>query len=816
MTDRGSPWQTYRRSMASTWLFDNEYLRSGLEACIKDLPSANLREICKAYGADASGTQDALQKECISLLNDMVSRRDFRFDNFSRDVHHYAYGQQLQSPHRRTGLQQFSGITAHDSSRFHAGNSYVEHQNNYYVPTTPIPHAPNSELSTRDPAISALLAALEFPQMNFRRMNIEKEFPGTCMWLESTEEYKAWKDDRCCTLWIKGPPGAGKSTMMRYAYNEEKASSSHVTIAFFFKAKGCNLEKSVEGMFRALLCQLISVPSCDRSLPYMITGSDQEYYKKHGWPLAILKDLFRRAADAQAFRDGRPVVLYIDALDECAEDEVRELLTYFEDLAEEMVLSESPRVCFSSRPYPNMTINQCETILLDRRPEHNNDIRKYTLHRLRDRIPDEPESNHHRGLISEIIERSSGVFLWVVLVTARLRKSADQGVHPQMLREHLLDIPPALHDLFDTMIDQDETSDCLLQIVQWVLFAQGRLRAIDLYFAVTFSTTSTPSRWQAAARTDWKRFDDRRLHNFILTNSRGFLRATDTESTSYMPYEFIHDSVRKYFLDVGLRRLDPFFDTDVVTESHARLARTCQRYVDNLDGEYHTPRPWELPNDAIDDSDALNATPLLAYIRDKGAFLHAEIADRNGIPQTEFCVNFDFDAYLALLEYPRHEPGGSLSFQSERVRTMQDHAATSLHILVDSQMESLVQRMLQIHANDDERTLEHYINALCGGLGTALHIAVERNNTAIIRALVTSGAHIDFHCQRLGTPLDYAMLLERTESVKVLLELGATTRSELSPHQRRKLLNVRGGREPDPDTRRSKSPCGRKITNISH
>jgi len=544
VTDRDSPWQTYRRSMASRGLFDNEYLRSGLEACIKDLPSANLREICKAYGADASGTQDALQKECISLLNDMVSRRDFKYDNFSRDVHHYAYGQQLQSPHRRTGLQQFSGITAHDSSRFHAGNSYVEHQNNYYAPTTPTPHAP-SEFSERNQNIPALLVALEFPQMNLRRMNIEKEFPGTCTWLESTEEYKAWKDDYYCTLWIKGPPGAGKSTMMRYAYNKEKASSSHTTIAYFFKAKGCNLEKSVEGMFRAFLCQLISVPSCDLSLSTVVTRSDQEHYKEHGWPLALLEDLFRQAVRFQANQDRRPVVSYIDALDECAEDEVRELLTYFEDLAEEMVLSESPRVCFSSRPYPNMTINQCETILLDRRPEHNNGIRKYTLSRLRAGLPDEPESNHHRGLISEIIERSSGVILWVVLVTARLRKSADQGVHPQMLREHLLEIPPALHDLFDTMIDQDETSDCLLQIVQWVLFAQGRLRAIDLYFAVTFSTTSIPSLWQSAAMTDWKGLGNRWLHKFILTNSKGFLGMTDTEATSYMPYEFIHDSVRK-------------------------------------------------------------------------------------------------------------------------------------------------------------------------------------------------------------------------------------------------------------------------------
>ena len=190
---------------------------------------------------------------------------------------------------------------------------------------------------------------------------------------------------------------------------------------------------------------------------------------------------------------------------------------------------------------------------------------------------------------------------------------------------------------------------------------------------------------------------------------------------------------------------------------------------------------------------------MLAYIRDKGAFLHAEIADRNGIPQTDFCVNFDFDVWLLLREYPRHEPGGSLSFQSERVRTMQDHAATSLHILVDSQMESLVQRDLQIHASDHPSDLSKYPDAQCGDLGTALHIAVEHKNTAIIRALVTSGAHVDFHCEHLGTTLDYAILLDRTESVAILLHLEAMTRSELSPHQRRKILDVRGGREPRSD-----------------
>ena len=627
--------------------------------------------------------------------------------------------------------------------------------------------------------------------MNHRHMNIEKEFPGTCTWLGSTEEYKTWHgpwEKEChCILWIKGVPGAGKSTIMRYAYSEEKASSSHMAIAFFFNAKGCDLEKSIEGMFRALLCQLISEVSCDPGLSSMVTRSDQKLYKEHGWPLVVLKNLFRQAARSHTTQTGQPVVSYIDALDECDEDQVRELLTYFEDLVEEMVVLESPRVCFSSRPYPNITFDRCATILLDRRPEHDNDIRKYTLSRLRAGFYDESGSNYHRGLISEIIEKSSGVFLWVVLVTARLKRSADHGAHPRMLREHLLDLPPALHDLFDTMNVRDETSDILLSVVQWVLFAQGRLRAVDLYFAVA---SCTPSLSQRMNWYSWSDFDGRWLRYFILTHSKGFLRTTDIDSTSYMPCEFVHESVREYFLHGGLHKLNSSLGTDVVTASHAHLAEACQNYLNRI-GKYQSDWSWELPKDMTNDSDPLDATPLLAYIRDKGAFLHAEIADRNGCPQIEFCKEFNFDAWLALLQYPRHEPGGSFSFQSERARTMRDNAATPLHILVDNEMESLVQRVLQLHEKDDSRTRDHYVNALCGGLGTALHIAVERNNTTIIRALITSGAYVDFHCQPLGTPLDYAMLLERTQSVEVLLELGATTRSELSPHQRRKILNVR-------------------------
>jgi hypothetical protein len=264
--------------------------------------------------------------------------------------------------------------------------------------------------------------------------------------------------------------------------------------------------------------------------------------------------------------------------------------------------------------------------------------------------------------------------------------------------------------------------------VQWVLFAQGRLRAIDLYFAVSFSTGSLQ---KATVNSDWESFDEKWLHNFILTSSKGLLRTIDTGSAAYMPCELVHECLREYFLDRGLRKLDPSLGSDVVAASHARLAQTCQQYLGDPTVK-HQFSSVNLPStDATDDSDALDPAPMLAYIRDKGAFLHAEIADRSGIPQTNFCNNFAFDTWSALLQYPRHKSGWSVEFKLQRDRAMRENGATSLHVLVDNQMESLVQRELQIHATDDQWTLENYLNSECGSFGTALHLAVERNDTAV-------------------------------------------------------------------------------------
>ncbi|KAJ9136895.1 Ankyrin repeat domain-containing protein 50 [Pleurostoma richardsiae] len=109
-----------------------------------------------------------------------------------------------------------------------------------------------------------LLDSLRFDQIDARRMTIKKAHAKTCGWLLKHPEYRNWLDPAKLNehhgfLWIKGNPGTGKSTLMKFATaNAHKAMKGiRTVISFFFNARGRDLEKSTLGMYRSILLQLL-------------------------------------------------------------------------------------------------------------------------------------------------------------------------------------------------------------------------------------------------------------------------------------------------------------------------------------------------------------------------------------------------------------------------------------------------------------------------------------------------------------------------------------------------------------------------------
>ncbi|KAL9607938.1 MAG: hypothetical protein Q9167_007199 [Letrouitia subvulpina] len=181
------------------------------------------------------------------------------------------------------------------------------------------------------------LDALWFHAIDARYSTIKAAHASTCRWLLQRPEYQDWFDvrkspDHHGLLWIKGKPGSGKSTLLKFVVaNVRKLRKQAVVISFFFNARGETLERSTIGMYRSLLFQLF------RALPdlqVVLDGSrsigqcDEDTL---AWEKSDLQSTFMAAIQEL---EKRQLICFIDALDECEEDQFRDL---FEAIKEEIL-----------------------------------------------------------------------------------------------------------------------------------------------------------------------------------------------------------------------------------------------------------------------------------------------------------------------------------------------------------------------------------------------------------------------------------------------------------------------------------------------
>lgn len=257
-----------------------------------------------------------------------------------------------------------------------------------------------------------------------------------------------------------------------------------IVISFFFNARGTDLEKSTIGMYQSLLLQLLQrFPKLqDVTLSFLETlGMNIRTTAEHlQFTINSLKYIFREAIHSL---DRHSIVCFIDALDECSEDEVRDMISFFREVdeyGENLNEGLQFQVCFSSRHYPHISIDRGLSLVLEGQEEHNQDIADYVIDKLK--IGNSKAAQNIRDLLRE---KASGVFMWVVLVVDILNKEHDRG-RIMGLRNRLRDIPSDLHELFRDILRRDSSDsdrDVLLLCIQWVLFARQPLTPEQFYFA---------------------------------------------------------------------------------------------------------------------------------------------------------------------------------------------------------------------------------------------------------------------------------------------------------------------------------------------
>ncbi|KAM0512676.1 hypothetical protein ACHAPE_008701, partial [Trichoderma viride] len=562
--------------------------------------------------------------------------------------------------------------------------------------------------------------------MDARLQNISLVQPGTCEWFFESSLFQKWYDRSEHDngfLWIKGNPGTGKSTLVKRIFEYCQSKEDYIIAAFFFNARGAELEKTPLGMLRSLLFQLFEHESSLRSQLLAMFRKKQEDYRSNDWVWREpeLKSLFLSEIPKW---DSKPILLIVDALDECSERDVQDVADFLQDLSTTAIgAGITLDICLSTRHDPFIRFRKHQEVVLEKQKQHYEDIARYISSNL---------TRRDEAIEEAIKERSSGIFMWVVLIITILNKAYDDG-KIEAMREMLDEMPTELGELVTTMLNRNNPDiDETFLILQFVLFAKRLLTPEEIYFAVIAGINrQTPDIW------DPLQINPDIIQRRIISCSRGLIEIRKGERETV---QFIHGSVNDFLVrNNRLQRLDPKLMPDPVAKSHERLKDCCMSYL--------MMESLQLPYEQKIGS----GLPFLEYASSY-LFNHAEEATSVG--RTELLQVLKDDSILNRVErlHRRFVKYGEFG-----------RPLNLLHILAARGLTKLVVILLEGGVN---------INAKGRPCGTALEAAIYFQRKKTVKVLLDKGARLDHrgrlrHSSTLGNAFDspnkdkLAMLIER-------------------------------------------------------
>ncbi|EFQ28310.1 uncharacterized protein GLRG_03454 [Colletotrichum graminicola M1.001] len=297
-------------------------------------------------------------------------------------------------------------------------------------------------------------------------------------------------------------------------------------------------------MFRSLLLQLLEGY---RDLQTVLGDPDIVPRTQRGCPsLNTLKDIFAASVSRLG---SRTFTCFVDALDECDEQQVRTMVQDLEELADESKeKGQVLRICFSSRHYPYINIRHGIHLTLDGQSGHVNDLNNYVRSRLD--IKDPKLVNELQG---QILEKAAGVFLWVILVVEISNKENGRG--RLALKKRLEAIPDELSELFKNILRRDnQNMEQLLLCVLWILLAKRPLRPKEFYHAL-WSGLSPQGLVDDEVPDVTSQDSGDTFTSCVVSYSKGLAEITKSNQPVV---QFIHKSVRDFLVkDKGLQEIWP-------------------------------------------------------------------------------------------------------------------------------------------------------------------------------------------------------------------------------------------------------------------
>ncbi|EXA51388.1 hypothetical protein FOVG_00037 [Fusarium oxysporum f. sp. pisi HDV247] len=275
------------------------------------------------------------------------------------------------------------------------------------------------------------------------------------------ECFSTWLQSDDKLFWIRGKPGSGKSTLIKFVINNDNTKrllgswqpNTRLLSHFFWKI-GSEPQNSIKGLLCSLLHDLLleDVDAIDKVLREFKFSQSKDSYRE--WSSQEAEKIFLSLLDTGSYS----TCIFIDGLDEISnKDGYRALVS----VVQRLTSCQRVKVCVSSRPETELVKRLgsigVQNLRLDdlTKPEMVVYLRKEF-----ERLPQDQSADLSlEEVTNALLAKARGVFLWLSLATRSVINGITNGDDQEILSQRLEELPEELESLYQKMWERLNGND---------------------------------------------------------------------------------------------------------------------------------------------------------------------------------------------------------------------------------------------------------------------------------------------------------------------------------------------------------------------
>jgi ankyrin repeat protein len=404
---------------------------------------------------------------------------------------------------------------------------------------------------------------------------VQDRVEGTCNWFLQHSNFQRWLNQVSGPLLVSADPGCGKSVLAKYLVNHVLPASATVCY-FFFKDQDQNTARQA---LCALLHQLFSQKPC-------LLKHAMEQYKQNGKGLIhSTNSLWTILGEAIQDSQAGPIIIVLDALDECAESELEALMHEIENQSRDTQSSRGAlRFLMTSRPYEQI-IQRFRGLLKsfphihipgeeesDTISDEVNRVIKFRVEQLTE--IQNLTANIQADLLDALLKIEHRTYLWVHLVFDYLEskgfKKTRAGVESATKT-----LPKTVNQAYEKILDKSEKRSIVRKALTIILAAKGALTLSELNIAMEIGPAM-----HSAQELDLERDEDFKIRLRWLCGL--FV------SVHHGKVYFLHQTAREFLMGtLSIPTAVPqemrWHHSITMQDAHKVLAEQCLRYIHLFD-----------------------------------------------------------------------------------------------------------------------------------------------------------------------------------------------------------------------------------------